>query len=152
MPFLKSLFSRIYPDLSSVFIFTVIEVASNFLRNLNLYVHPWAPGTRKQLPSWLPTCISNRHLRLSQPKQSYGFHPHPTPEWASSLSPSQNLQPVSCITFVQPSIVLPKQLPSSLPVPILVSLTHGNSYRALKVVLTSCYSHSPTPPTVSQGA
>ena len=38
MPFLKSLFSRIYPDLLSVFIFTVVEVASNFLRNLNLYV------------------------------------------------------------------------------------------------------------------
>ena len=120
----------------------MIEVASNSLRNLNLYVQPWAPGTHKQLPSWLSTCISNRHLRLSWPKQNCGFHPHPAPEWSSSLFPSQYLQQVSCITFVQAISVLAQQLPPSLPVPILVSLIHSNSYSALKAVLTSCYSQS----------
>lgn len=39
-----------------------------------------------------------------------------------------------CITFVQAIIVLAQQLPPS-SVPILVSLTHSNSYSALKAVL-----------------
>lgn len=125
----------------------MIEVASNSLRNLNLYVQPWAPGTHKQLPSWLSTCISNRHLRLSLPKQSSGFHPHPAPEWPPSLLPSQYLQQGSCITFVQAIIVLAQQLPPSLPVPILVSLTHSNSYSALKAVLNGflrCLEQNPS--------